>query len=126
MPEVSIDQAIQRFHTHLNTDTLPLTLIALENTKPIGMCSLRAHDGIRPDLTPWLGSLVVAPNHQHKGTGQSLIHHIKTIAKNLGFSDLYLFTFDPTIPEWYIQLNWSIIGVDKFNDHPVTVMHINL
>ena len=37
------------------------------------MCSLRGNDGIRPDLTPWLGSLVVHPDYQKQGVGRRLI-----------------------------------------------------
>jgi len=37
------------------------------------MCSLRENDGIRPDITPWLGSLVVDPKYQRQGIGNMLI-----------------------------------------------------
>jgi hypothetical protein len=51
-PHVTFEEAIQRFQTHLNDDTLPLTFVALDNSIPVGMCSLRLTDGIRPDLSP--------------------------------------------------------------------------
>ena len=67
VPEIPIERVIQRFAEHLNEDVLPITFIALDAGKPVGMCSLRENDGIRPDLTPWLGSLVVAPQYQKQG-----------------------------------------------------------
>ena len=47
-------------------------------------------------------------------------------AKKLGFEKLYLFAFDPTIPEYYEPLGWKKIGMDEFKSHPVTVMEIGL
>lgn len=49
------------------------------------MCSLRVNDGIRPDLTPWLGSLVVDPKYQKQGIGKMLVDEMKEKAKKLGF-----------------------------------------
>jgi hypothetical protein len=59
VPDVCITQVIKKFEEHLNDTNLPITCVAFYENKPIGMCSLRENDGIRPDLTPWLGSLVV-------------------------------------------------------------------
>ena len=38
------------------------TDVALDGDLTVGMCSLSESSGIRPDLTPWLGSLVVHPS----------------------------------------------------------------
>ena len=57
-PDVSIERVEQKFYEHCNEDKLPLAFVARENGQPIGMCALRENDGIRPDLTPWLGSLM--------------------------------------------------------------------
>jgi hypothetical protein len=51
-PDVPIEHAMQRLHNHLHDDMMPLTFVAFYNDKPIGMCSLRENDGIRPDLKP--------------------------------------------------------------------------
>ena len=59
VPDIPVSRVIERFNDHLNDKTLPLTFVAIENNMPVGMCSLRENDGIRPDLMPWLGSLVV-------------------------------------------------------------------
>ncbi len=126
MPDVSIERVKQRFVEHLNDESIPLTFIVLFNDKPVGMCSLRENDGIRPDLMPWLGSLVVDPDYQKQGIGKQLINATKEKAKQLGFKQLFLFAFDPTIPEYYQKLGWQKIGIDQFKGHPVTVMEINL
>jgi len=126
IPAVSIEQVEQKFLQHLNDQTLPLTFVALHNNIPVGMCSLRENDGIRPDLMPWLASLVVAPSYQKQGIAKKLMDVTKQKALELGFEKLYLFAFDPTIPDYYARHGWKKIGVDEFNDHPVTVMEISL
>ncbi len=126
VPDVSIERVKQRFVEHLNEDSIPLIFVALFNDKPVGMCSLRENDGIRPDLMPWLGSLVVDPDYQKQGIGERLINATKEKAKQLGFEQLFLFAFDPTIPEYYQKLGWQKIGLDQFKEHPVTVMEIGL
>jgi predicted N-acetyltransferase YhbS len=71
-PHVTREEVIQRFQTRLNSDILPLTLVALDNNIPVGMCSLCFIDGIRSDLSPWLGSLLVDPKYQNKGIGKNV------------------------------------------------------
>lgn len=122
VPHISIEDAINRFQTHLNMDELPFTLIALHGKTPMGMCSLRSSDGVRPDLTPWLGSLVVDPQHHNKGIGKLLINAIKTEAKNRGYQHLYLFTFDPALSKYYRLSGWTMFATDEFHTHTITIM----
>lgn len=126
VPDVPVERVITRFADHLNDQALPITFIALDGDLPVGMCSLRENDGIRPDLTPWLGSLVVDPKHQKQGIGKMLVDVAVRQAKERGFKKLYLFAFDPTIPEYYKRLGWSQICMDEFKSHRVTVMEVEL
>lgn len=126
VPDVPIERVKQNFLNHLNDEAMPLTLVAFDDDNPIGMCSLRKNDGISPDLTPWLGSLVVDPGYQKQGIGKMLIVATKQKAISLGFETLYLFAFDPTIPQYYARLGWRKIGMDEFKGYLVTVMEIPL
>lgn len=126
LPDVPIERVEQNFITHLNDEVMPLTFVALFNNKPVGMCSLRENDGIRPDLKPWLGSLVVDPAYQKQGIGKILMDMTQQKAVALGFERLYLLAFDPTIPNYYERLGWYKIGLDELKGHPVTVMEIAL
>ena len=126
VPDVPVERVITRFADHLKIHALPITFVALDGDLPVGMCSLRENDGIRPDLTPWLGSLVVDPKYQKQGIGKMLIDVTVLKAKELGFEKLYLFAFDSTIPEYYKCLGWSPICMDEFKSHPVTVMEVEL
>lgn len=126
IPNMPIEAVIDKFHKHLNSNILPLTFVAFCEGKPVGMCSLRENDGIRPDLTPWLASLVVDSNFQNRGIGKLLIDAVKEKALALGFNKLYLFAFDKTIPNYYQSLGWKTIDMDTYNDYPVTVMEVGL
>ena len=126
VPDIPVERVIARFADHLNDSNLPITFVALDCDLPVGMCSLRANDGIRPDVTPWLGSLVVDPKYQKQGIGKMLADITLLKAQELGFEKLYLFAFDPTIPEYYERLGWKKIGIDEFKSHPVTVMEVEL
>lgn len=122
----SIEKAKQKLIVHANLDILPMAFVALHDNQPIGMACLRENDGIRPEVTPWLGSLVVNPAFRGYKIGETLINTIKCEARKFGHQILYLLAFDPTIPEWYARLGWKNIGDDKLFDHRVTVMNISL
>ncbi|MFO8671963.1 GNAT family N-acetyltransferase [Legionella pneumophila serogroup 1] len=126
IPDVPITRVEENLHNHLNSEQLPLTFVAFHEDKAVGMCSLRANDGIRSELTPWLGSLVVSEAYQKQGIARMLIDKIKEKAQQMNFKMLYLFAFDPTIPEYYSRLGWNKIGMDECKGHPVTVMEIML
>ncbi len=125
-PQASVEKATQLLTDHLNTDKLPKAYIALCDDRPIGMVCLRETDGIRPFDTPWLGSLVVHPNYRGSKVGETLINEVKTVAKSLGFTTLYLLAFDLTLPNWYARLGWKFIGHDQLLGHQVSVMSIDL
>ena len=121
-----VELVITRLKESRNYQALSITFVALHGDLPVGMCSLRENDGIRPDLTPWLGSLVVDPKYQKQVIGKMLIDVTVLKAKELGFEKLYLFAFDHTIPAYYKRLGWKKIGMDEFKSHPVTVMEMEL
>jgi predicted N-acetyltransferase YhbS len=122
VPNATILSTKQKLIQHANRDTLPMTLVATKNHEPIGMASLRINDGIRSDLEPWLGSLVVDKKHRGCKIGERLIKAIKQEAKSRGYPEIYLLAFDKTIPTWYAELGWGKIGDDELFGHPITVM----
>jgi predicted N-acetyltransferase YhbS len=80
---------------------------------------------IKPELTPWLGSLVVDQSYQKQGIGKQLIAMTKKKAQSLGFQQCYLFTFDFTLLSYYNRLGWITIREDSFAGHPITIMKVN-
>ncbi len=125
MPEIGIEEIESLYYEELKPD-MPLTYIALDGEIPVGSCTLELNGGIRPDLGPWIGDLVVDPKYQKQGIGKMLIDAITNKAAELDFHKLYLFTFDPTITDYYTRLGWKKIGMDEFKSNPVTVMEVVL
>lgn len=125
-PNPSIEKATRNLIEHANLKELPITFVAFKQGRPVGMASLREDDGIQPDLTPWLGSLIVDPDHRQQQIGERLIDVVKDQARKFGFPKLYLLAFDQTIPKWYKKLGWNFIGMDTLYGHPVTVMETEL
>ena len=126
LPEISVESVMAKFADYLNDKNLPITFVALHDDVPVGMCSLRENDGIRPSFTPLLVALVVDSKYQKQGIGKMLVDAAFVKAKQLGFKKLYLFAFDPTILQYYERLGWKTIGMDEFKSRPVTVMEVNL
>ena len=125
-PNTSLEKVESYFSDHVNSDSLPLTFIAFKDNIPIGMCSLRQKASVRPDLSPWLGSLTVDSQYQGQGIGKKLIDATKAKARELGFQKLYLCTYDKTLPSWYKKLGWQSIGSTQCGCHPVELMEISL
>jgi N-acetylglutamate synthase-like GNAT family acetyltransferase len=98
VPDVPTYRVITRLKESLERSIFANHFIALDGALTVGICSLRKNDGIRPDLSPWLGSLVVDPKYQKQGIGKMMIDVTVLKAKELGFEKLYLFAFDPIIP----------------------------
>jgi len=126
-PSYTLNKRIDSFTQHCNKNVIPLTILALNQAAvPIGMASLRANDGIRPDLAPWLGSVFVDRSYRGRGIGASLVHEIHNIADQLGFKVIYLLTYEDTLPNWYAGLGWAELGADVCHGNPVNVMQIEL
>lgn len=126
IPNANVEKAKQKYIEHMNSDELPLTFVAIDKHQPIGMASLRANDGIRDDLTPWLGSVIVKPDYRQQGIATALIEKVKQQAQDMGFDKLYLFMLDHALLNWYKKIGWQVIGHDQLFEHPVIVMKIDL
>ena len=107
-------------------EIIPLAYIALDRDKPVGIGSLQINDGIRPDLMPWMGDLCIDKAYQKHGIGKALIQFIQNKAKEFGHSELFLFTHNPDMINYYNRLGWQEIDRDKFNGHSVIVMKTRL
>ena len=75
---------------------------------------------IRPQFTPWLAGVFVAPAHRCRGIGRMLAQHVISAASSLRFATVYLYT--PTAEAYWSRLGWSVVEHARFRDTDVTVM----
>lgn len=125
-PELTIKEIESLTFDELNHPDETTSFVALCDEIPVGFSTLKLKEEFRPELSPWLADVVVDPKYQKQGIGRMLIDMALLKAKELEFEKLYLFAFDPTIPEYYKLLGWKKIGMDEFKSHPVTVMEVEL
>lgn len=121
-PDISVDEIESFYLNEMEAEELPITFVALDNGIPIGMCSLSANDGIRPDLTPWLASAFVDEAYRGTGVGKQLVMAILKQARTLGFPSLYLYIFEQSLSDYYARFGFQQIAVDTYDNLPVIVM----
>lgn len=107
-PGHSVSTMAARLALAKDKDSIPLSLVALRDGKPIGTVNLVENDNDeRQDLTPWLAALLVVPEARGNGVGTRLVRSLLKEAAVLGIPRLYLGT---DIPEYYTRLGASLFA----------------
>ena len=147
--EQTLDDCLKNYQERMNTDRLPLTLVALvtdvsarrrnehARSEPdrhcvrspdvtlVGMVSLKYHDmDTRPDLDPWLGGLFVLPGWRNQGMGTMLMHRATEEARRLKVPRLYLWTH--SAERLYRRLGWQVVERSDYFGKEVVVMQVDL
>jgi GNAT superfamily N-acetyltransferase len=119
-PGETIEQRMARMQPFLNDNFIPSTFIAKNHTM-LGSASIVENDmKTEPQLSPWLASVFVAPEHRKKGIGSSLVLHVMAQARNRKIKTLYLFT--PDKENFYLELGWQTNRIAQHHGHQVTIM----
>ena len=105
----TLEQTIEGYKKKIKDTDLPVSWIAIDQNKPIGMASLSKEDHPdRKDLSPWLASLFVHPEFRGKGCGKALARHVEQQAKEVyGYKKCYLFT--RTAQTLYEKMDWKAV-----------------
>ena len=104
----SLDEIIVRYQGRMQADAVPTALIAIEDTMPVGSVSIKYDDlPQRPDLNPWLASLIVTADYRGRGIGSMLLKAAEATAAAAGVKRLYLFTH--TANALYEGAGWSFL-----------------
>ena len=113
---ITYDMVLSSFKKR-KKDSLPLTIVALENKECLGTVSLVENDLKLRDYTPWLAALYVAEEHRKRGIGQVLVKKSISLANELGYNELFLRT--EYAADYYKKLNWAFVEelVDEFGIH---------
>ncbi|PZQ46732.1 MAG: hypothetical protein DI551_04575 [Micavibrio aeruginosavorus] len=106
----TLSKVYDDYKASINGDTLPVTWIALCESKPAGMVRLKKNDHFeREDLKPWLSSLYVHPRFRGKGLSEQLCDCAEDAAEHVyGYEQIYLFT--ATAEELYERRGYKRIG----------------
>lgn len=84
------DVARDHFESRLNTDSLPISFIALADGLAVGTIALLVESvTTHTHLSPWLGALHVRPDLRHRGIGISLVARALMKAAELGINTVY-------------------------------------
>jgi GNAT superfamily N-acetyltransferase len=117
----TLADSLKNYRERMNTDRLPLTLVALHNGQLIGMVSLKFHDmDTRPDLDPWLGGLLVLPEWRKRGVGTMLMRRAMEEARRLKVPRLYLWT--SSAEALYRKLGWQVLERTEYYGKEAVVM----
>ncbi|MDO9498568.1 GNAT family N-acetyltransferase [Falsiroseomonas sp.] len=100
---------------------LPCALVAERDGVALGTATLDAEDlPSRPDLSPWLASVLVAPEFRRQGVATALVAEVRRRAAALAYPRLWLFTGGQAA--FYASLGWAPEGEDRYRGQPVTLM----
>jgi len=120
-PNLSVADRIAGFTARARRGSVPTGLVGLIDELVVGMaclvdCDIPSHC----HLTPWLATVLVAPEHRRQGIGSALCARAVEEARRLGVPNLYLFTFDKQ--SMYKQLDWSELEEARYAGRAGTIM----
>jgi predicted N-acetyltransferase YhbS len=120
-PERTLSDVEQSIVEGSNKEHIPVSLVAIDRGKVIGMIALKTSDfKARPNLGPWLAGLYVDKLQRGKGVGTRLVHEIEKLAARLGARKLFLVTDDAE--SFYSKLSWAVLERTVWQGISVTVM----
>ena len=105
----------------LRTDRVPIGLVALDGTRPIGCVTLLEDDmDIRPIYTPWLASLYVDPQYRGQGVGRELIDAAIGVAASIGVP--CLFVWSELLGPSLMKRGWQVLERVTFHGKQVSIL----
>jgi GNAT superfamily N-acetyltransferase len=123
-PQDNLEKRIARLKCNPNAGLIPSTFVAQKDGL-LGSAAIVENDlESKPELSPWLASVFVFPEHRGQGIGSALVKYVMERAKEAGIPVLYLFT--PDKEPFYLKLGWETLSREVFRGHPITIMKTNL
>lgn len=120
------DIAREHFESRLNTDSLPISYIALINDLPVGTIALLTSSvTTHTHLGPWLGALYVRPDHRHQGIGMRLVAQALKKARELGVGGVYA-GISSSAEDIYTREGWRVTERVLYCGQPMSIMRYEL
>ena len=98
----------------------PACYVAVEGDEPVACAVVDVEDmGVRPDLSPWLANVCVAPGVRGRGYGSALVRAVAS-----SYPLLHLWAIGGGLDRFYGRLGFEPIGRSPLEGHEeaVTVM----
>lgn len=108
--DIDLNFVIQAIYNR-KKESIPITLIAVEDNICLGTITLFENDLKTMQLTPWLGALYVKEIYRGRGIAKELMNELELVTKELGFKDLYLRTEHTA--DYYRKLGWKCLFETK-------------
>ena len=107
---------------NLGRDSVPITFVAIQDSRIIGTVSLDLSDLPPYDhlFSPWVASLYVPPAFRRRGVGRSLVSHVIDYARSKRLPRIYLWT--PGSPGFYEKCGWRVLLATTYSARPITVL----
>jgi GNAT superfamily N-acetyltransferase len=120
-PHLSVADRIAGFTARARRGSIPTGFVSLLDNVVVGMaclveCDIPSHCHLRP----WLATVLVSPEHRRRGIGSALCGRAIEEARQLGVSNLHLFTFDRQ--SLYARLGWSVLEEATYAGLAGTIM----
>lgn len=105
----------------MNENEMPITLVAHDERGVLGTASLKASEmDILQDRTPWLSQVFVHPDHRGQGVATALAAEIEKIARQMGYSTLYV--FNPVSQGVYERLGWKVERTVQYGGKELAIL----
>jgi GNAT superfamily N-acetyltransferase len=117
---VGFDVVLKAYLGRVNDDSLPQCLVAVEDSLPVGMATLKLNElWSRKDLNPWLSSLFVHSARRNRGIGSELVGAVLARSTELGYGGAFLFIGRKgadRLERYYTRLGWAFVDNAVDND----------
>lgn len=120
-PTNTPDKKAEQLRHNANLRQIPTCFVAIEEGQLLGSAALIVSDlSIRPELTPWLASVLVGEAYRNRGVGSALVQRVMEEAAALGVETLHLIT--PDKQSFYKRLGWTAVEELDYRNERVTMM----
>src|ERR1700722_3884575 len=121
----SLADTLEAVKESVTARPMPRTFILLVGGRPVGTASLVRHDlDDRPDLTPWLAGVFVAPHVRGRGYAAHLIAAVEQAARTGAIPTLWLYT--NTAERIYARAGWRTVDTIQHDGRKFALMRQDL
>jgi len=118
----SISCVTSKLEEYLNTNKLPLIVVAFDKEELLGAAQLRYREmTIYPEREHWLGGVYVSSAHRNNGLARDIVDKVIEIAQGMNVQELYLQTEDLK-GGLYRKMGWRPTETVNYRNVDVLVM----